>query len=246
MLRRTLGLIWLGVSGTILAEAGSFAEALGALQQREFVREYLDLKRTKVEEQNAWKHDKLLLTKTRNLYREEIALLKEEVKKAKVAMQDSALEETRKEIANKSEVIAEFELQLKRSLPQLRELGKTFPQPLLDAVKVHLLQLDDSRRSWSDKLKAYVQVLSAAERFQRNLTLVKHELLLEGGTVSAEVLYLGLGKAYFRVAGASGDKSFGEGIALKDSWSWSLTEEQGAGIARLFQVYEKQVSPEAC
>ena len=130
---------------------------------------------------------------------------------------------------------------------QALALMARFPNPLKDRISnVRLripLEKEDLRgRSAAERMQNVVAMLNEADRFNSAITLAIEVRKDAGGKDrQVQVLYLGLGQAYYADQGGT---FAGTGVAGAEGWDWTVNAELGPTIRKVIDIYENERSAE--
>ncbi len=121
----------------------------------------------------------------------------------------------------------------------VREMTPRLPAPLLESAKPVLNRIPESagtsRAGTTERLQAVVTLLGEIDKFHQTITVTSgRQSDGKGREVSVEMLYLGLGAAYF--TDPTGDVA-GFGVPGKDGWHWTVKPEIGREIREALDMY---------
>lgn len=205
-------------------------------QARALIEQWVTTERLISEEQNDWEVEQARLQELIELYKAEIELLSEEVKKAGETTQDADAEQVKMkgELETFQAERRAFQKRTKQQAARLVALSKRFPQPLRMQLREKLSVLESGGKS-RDLLLAMLDVLQQTGTFNRIVTVSEEQQQLEDGEKrQLRVLYMGLGQAYF----VSGKKA-GIGKPGADGWVWTERDGLAPSVKRAIAVFEK-------
>ena len=217
---------------------------------RELIRQWVKIERIISEEKSAWQVEKQRMQDLLGIYQKELKLLNEEITEAgsSVDLVDEDKENYEAELKQYREAQQLLRAAMARLLPRMKSLMSRFPQPLIDELStdVDLLRSPEALGNSRGVLKSMIAVLSTADRFNRSITLAEEtQQLPDGKTMKANVLYLGLCRAYY--ATSSGDTA---GIGTpskepgKEGWTWKSEPKIADDVRRTIAVYQKSQQPQ--
>jgi len=217
-----------------------FGWVVAEVSGEDLVEQWLETERLIVEEKAAWERTQKSSQQLLTLYKEELALLDEELLKAgQSAPETDAEVEKQKaiiEATEKARLIAMQQLTLFQ--PKALTLFDKLPKPLQQQLEADQLLLQDSisNQNIDDVLRAAVRVLSEAAKFDRAFLFEEHEISLAGEKFRAKVMYLGLSRAFF-IAG----KRAGFGEPTDKGWVFTERPELKSSIEKAFAVKSKEL-----
>jgi len=214
------------------------AEDAAVVELREAVRGWIEVEDRISAEQSGWQVEKERMGRLLGLYREELALLDEELEKAgsSAGGHEERMESARKELARLRVAQISAAETMATAVPRLLKLAGQFPEPLRAEASEDLASL----RAWKvgdaprDGLRALLGVLSRADAFHRRLTRTRE--VREGREV--EVLYLGLARAYF-----VGDGRAGIGVPKAGGWEWTEQPELAGELEKALAMMDQKRAP---
>ena len=130
---------------------------------------------------------------------------------------------------------------------QALALMARFPNPLKDRIsnvrsRIPLEKEDLRVRSAAERMQNVVAMLNEADRFNSAITLAIEVRKDAGGKDrQVQVLYLGLGQAYYADQGGT---FAGAGVAGTEGWDWTVNAELGPTIRKVIDIYENERSAE--
>ncbi|MBX3734466.1 MAG: DUF3450 family protein [Verrucomicrobiae bacterium] len=191
-----------------------------------------------------WDSDREMLEQSRALFERELKAVREQAGRLS----------TNSSVADAERIQAEAELKAltqaldrARSLvagleAQVRELIPLIPPPLLETVQPILQRLPndpaETRAGVTERLQTVVSLLNELDKFQ-GAVVVSNEKRpnAAGQPVAVDVLYLGLGQAFY--ASANGDVS-GIGTPSAAGWTWKLDPQIAGKVQEALAMYRNQ------
>ncbi len=232
---RILFVISLALVPSLFAEA----EDADLVQLRETISKIVDVEAMESQERMDWKAGKDELASLLELHARELKLLDEELAKAgnSAPGHEQATAEMKGRIDELKQVRSLVAEAVARNIPRVAGLAKRFPAPLLKEAEAELAQVAGWKPSDEprDALRAILDVLAKAGQFNRRLT--RSSEIIEGRQV--EVLYLGLGCAYYM---DPKDKA-GIGRPAEGAWEWVSKPEIRSELAAAFEILDKKRQP---
>lgn len=220
-------------------------EELPADSARAIIRQWVETERLISEEKTSWEVEKKQMQSLLELYRKELTLLDEELQKAGGSAELVDQDKNKLEAELKQFRAAQRSLTdaMAKLLPRVRAIVSQFPDPLVDDIQVDVdvLNAPDALGKPRDVLRSMISVLTAAERFNRTVTLAEETRQVRDKKVSVDVLYLGLARAFY-VAG-SGDIA-GVGTPGQNGWQWKDEAAIADDVRRAIAVYQKDEQPQ--
>jgi len=225
-----------------LAEV-AVAQEQNDTQAKELIRQWVATERLLGEESTTWREEKARVNQLLKLHIMELKLLNEELAKTgrSVAEIDKHKAELEAKVSDGIETrtrLRQFLLKLK---PRLIALEKRFPDALKLQVEESITTLEsiNDETSVRDILQATVNVLEQANTFNSSIYQRSESVTIGADTWNAEVIYLGLGRAYFYVGSRAG-----VGVPLADGWKWTRNDEILGEVKKAVEVFKKQKQPQ--
>ena len=237
--------IWLlsVASSYVMLTSSAVAQEQGDDATKELIRQWVATERLLGEEANQWKEQKTRMGELLKLHIMEIKLLNEELAKTgrSVAEIGKHKAELEAKVSDGVKMRAELRKFLLKLQPRVIALEKRFPKALKitvgDSIKV--LETINDETSVRDILQAIANVLVQASSFNSSILQRSEAVTIGADTWNAEVIYLGLGRAYFYV----GSKA-GVGKAGADGWTWERNDEILGEVKKAVEVFNKQKQPQ--
>ena len=209
---------------------------------KELIRQWVKTEQQLSEEEETWKQEKAHVSELLELYSKELVLLNEELAAVPSVELDDAnkqkLDEQIKMDDLKRVELRDFLVRLK---PRVLALVKKFPEPLQDQIFETMLELDspDVDGSARDLLMPMLSMIDSGNSFHAGVYRTRHKVLIGEDEWQAEVMYLGLGRAYFWV----GEKA-GVGSPGAEGWQWKRDDALLREVKKAMSVFDKQTQPQ--
>lgn len=216
-----------------------------ALVLRSLIEQWAQTRQLIYTEKTDWQNKREAIENLSSFYSKELNLLNEELQKTSHIAQsvDEDKQALESELQKFNEEKETLKQELSHVLPTLLTLSKSFPTPLREELSTPLKKLaslealDDPR----DTLKNILDVLNAANRFNRAFTLSTEILPIEGKK-QVDILYLGLGRAYWA---ASKGKQAGWATPSPEGWQWHSSPKDASKIRLLIATHTKRTQPQS-
>jgi len=209
---------------------------------KEMIRQWVAVEQLIGKESEEWKREKAHISELLELYRKELKLLQKELEVAGGSTEelDKKREKLRAEVADagrQRRQLAAFILKLR---PRILRLVQRFPASLQKQLAEDVLALRgaDAETSVRALLKSTLAIFERAEGFQRSISYLRETIQIDGKTWNAEVLYLGLGRAYFYVG-----EMAGIGTPAASGWKWQRRDEILDDVKKALDVFQKKSPP---
>lgn len=232
--RLGIGLLGLGLISGAYADALQTTDAMMA--------EKLGYDKAGTELKAHWQQEQQSLSRLLNNYRVERQLLQQRLQSAN-AEEDEA--------GARREALASEQLLLEQEAGQYSELVDTaaqrlsaiwsrLPAPVVREQQDELNLLLNSQEKLASRFTALVNLIEALVSFDQSISLDRTLLVLEEQQWQAQVLYLGLGRALYRLPDGS---RTGVGFADDSGWKWqTVAAEDHDAINNAFAIYLQQQS----
>jgi hypothetical protein len=207
---------------------------------RETIAQWVETERLLSEETQAWEARKASMAELLEVYRQELALLDEELSKAgqSAATFDADKTKLESQISAQRAARTGTARAIGKARGQLLELSKLFPPPLLETVTPDL----DVLRGWKESdedvragLQALLRTLEQAHRFATHISRSRE--IRDGQEL--EVIYLGVACAYY----FGGDGTAGIGRPENGAWKWESRPMLRDRIAQIADQIEGDAHP---
>lgn len=222
------------LAGSLLAAGAEDPERVAEL--REVIGQWVETERTITEERTAWQAEKESMAQLLELYREELALLDEEL--AEAGQSATGFDEKRQRLEGETAALRQARgaaaAALRAARTELLPLAERFPPPLRADVEepVATLEAWKPEEELRPAIEALLRILDQANRFARSVTHVRE--VHDGREV--EVIYSGLSHAYYLSAGGGA----GLVVLTPTGWRWEERPELHKKIESvLAQLNEK-------
>jgi hypothetical protein len=199
-------------------------------------------------EKSEWESDRENLQQSIVLYEKESGLLDEQITKLEAAA--TQVDKERDRLIEENESLSVAATTIRTTVAQLEkrllELAKAFPPPLTERIEPLFKRIPTNpattRLSLGERMQNIIGILSEADKFNGNITLVT-ELKKDpsGHEISVKTMYLGLGAAFF--VDRAGQFA-GVGEASMSGWTWRTANEVAPRISKMIFVYENAAAAE--
>ena len=213
------------------------------------VQEWVKTRQLISDEKAEWKAEKQAMQDTLDLLNSELTQLNSELEAIAKEGTDSD-SEIESLVDQKEQLRAAADL-LSKEISSLEKavlkLTNRFPPPLQATIlqlknRIPTTERGAAKRTLGERMLNIVGILNTAEKFDNTVTFDGETRTIGGESVQVDVLYIGLGTAYYL------DKSGARaGIATigADGWSWKEANNAATEIANLFAVYERTAAEAA-
>lgn len=191
----------------------------------------------------SWQQEQASLQQLKASYQAEKRQLQLKLRSTGAQSDDAAVrrQALAKEQANAEKTAVDYQNLLAQGVASFKLSWPLLPEPLKRAQLQEYRQLTNDKAELAQRLTALVNVLEATRSFNQTFTLNKQLLTLNGQDWQAEVLYLGLAKALFRLpdgslAGMGSPVTLGE----SDGWLWQINDQAKDEINQTFAIYLQQ------
>ncbi len=209
---------------------------------KELIRQWIDTEKLLSDEQETWKREKAHISELLGLYEQELKLLNEELAVVpSVELDDEKKQKLEKQIQLDDEKRKQLRTFLIRQKPRILALVKKFPEPLQEQISetVEVLNSSDADGSARDLLMPMLSVVEAGNSFNAGVYRTSQKIEVDSDEWQAEVMYLGLGRAYFWV----GEKA-GIGSPTSTGWQWKRDDAKLEEIKKGMSVFDKTTQPQ--
>ena len=232
-----------------LIEAPGLAQESKFDETRAHIEKWVETRQLIAKRDADWRVERESISQSIGLLQREIDLLKEEIIKSEKV--DSAADAEKKRISITLEELKKANQVVEAVLwgmeRQTLSLIASFPEPLRDRtsnVRLRIPQEKDELRgrSAAERMQNIVAVLNEADRFNSAITLsIEVRKDPDGKDRQVQVLYLGLGQAYF--ADQRGTFA-GNGVPDSEGWKWTNNPSLGQAIRKVINIYENATGAE--
>lgn len=211
---------------------------------QEKVRQWVRVQETISQEESRWREDQQGLRDLTALRREEIRQTDEILAVAGERVKDYEERQT-KLTAEEQDLQADRELLLQRITgleSRARALLPSFPPPLREKLgdTVSRLEHPDPDHPLQNRYRDVLAVLIEAGNFNREITVHTELRQIGGQELELQVLYLGLGRAYY--VDRTG-RHAGSGVPGKDGWVWEESPVLASEIQKAIAIRQKEAPP---
>lgn len=216
--------------------AGSPEEA------RELLGRWVETRRLVAEEESQWRQQEAFLRQSLELLREERDLLEERL----AALRGAAAGQIDRRGALEAEnealkaAAANFQTALAVIEEETAAFSRFFPAPLAGRVQSQIRRLEEEGVTvpTARRLQAVLGILGEANRFNQTVTLARETVPRpDGREVEVNVLYLGLGQAWF--VNDTGDFA-GRGHPAENGWEWTPDPGLPGVVRQAIAIYENR------
>ncbi|MBR9727392.1 DUF3450 family protein [Shewanella intestini] len=191
----------------------------------------------------SWQQEAQHLTQLTQSYQAEKTLLQSKLDSADTESDQASV---KREVLGAQQAEAEqtteqYQQLLTQGLEVLRLTWSQLPAPLQRAQLKEYRQLNNDSAELTQRLTALVNIMAAIKDFNQLFTLDKQLLNLNGQQWQADVLYIGLSVALFKLPDGS---AAGVGHPSDKQWHWQPKPEMKSEINQAFAVYLKQQKPQ--
>ena len=229
--------------GPVFAQQSKFDEA------RAHIEKWVQTRQLIAKRSADWRVEQENIGQSIGLLQREIDLLKGEIDKSEQV--DSEADAEKKRIALTLEDLKKANKVVDAALwgmeRQALALMARFPDPLKDRTsnvssRIPLKKEDLRGRSAAERMQNVVAMLNEADRFNSAITLaIEVRKDADGKDRQVQVLYLGLGQAYYADQGGT---FAGVGVPDAEGWDWTVNAELGPTIRKVIDIYENERSAE--
>jgi Skp family chaperone for outer membrane proteins len=211
---------------------------------KEMIRQWIQTEKQLSNEQETWKQEKAHISELLVLYEKELKLLNQELAAVQsVELDDEKKQQLEEQILQEDEKRKQLRTFLLRHKPRMIALMKKFPQPLQDQISETVDDLnspgiDSSAR---DLLMPMLSVVEAGNSFNAGVFRASQKVVIGVDEWQAEVMYLGLSRAYFWVGNKAG---IGTPSPKGGGWQWKRDDTQLKEIKKAMSVFDKATQPE--
>ncbi len=210
---------------------------------KELLRQWIQTEKQLSDEEETWKQERRHISDLLGLYEKELKLLSEELKAAEsVEIDDEKKEKIQSQIKEDEQVRRKLREFLLVQKPRVLGLVEKFPVPLQDQIAqtVEELKSKEIEESPRDLLMPMLTVIEAGHSFNAGVFRTSQKVTVGAEEWQAEVMYLGLARAYFWVGEKAG---IGIPSATGIGWEWKRADEQLKEIKNAMVVFDKLSQP---
>lgn len=229
---------WLTINSS-LAQESQFD------QTRAHIEKWVQTRQLIAKKKADWRVERENIKQSIGLLKKEIDLLGKEIENTKEIDSEADAEKQRinlnlEDLKTSNKVVDDALWAMER---QALTLMSRFPESLKDrttSVRTRIpLKKEDLRNySAAERMQNVVAMLNEADRFNSAITLsVEIRKGLDGKERQVQVIYLGLGQAYFV---DQNDSIAGTGLPDSEGWAWSFNNDLASKIREVIDIYENQ------
>ena len=234
--------LWLTMDSG-LAQVSKFDQA------RAYVEKWVQTRQLISKKKADWRVGQENIKQSIGLLKKEIALLDKEIAQTNDIDTEADLEKQRvnlslEDLKRSNKVVSDALWNMER---KVLGLISRFPEPLKDrttAVRTRIpLKIEDLRNnSAAERMQNIVAILNEADRFNSAITMaVELRKTAEGNERQVQVIYLGLGQAYFV---DQNNTIAGRGVPGSEGWMWSFNNGLAPKIRKIIGIYENGLPAE--
>ena len=230
------------IAGTTLQAQDQAAVQKEIEQARQVIESYVQTRQKIAKDQNEWESYQELTNRRISLYKDEISELEESIKEAEeqttsAERRIAAIREDVRVLRSATEIVSTSPPALEQ---KVRELYAYFPNPLKDKVTNIVQQLGNKTLQTSDRMALVIGVLNEVDKFNTGFTHVTDEMKFGNDTKLVDVIYLGLGVAYY----ADKEGKIG-GMLVPAEKEWQMVEKHELAplVHQSILYYTNEVKP---
>ncbi len=238
----TAWLVGCFASGLLGAAESPVAAARDTLAQWVQTRQLISKTRTD------WEADREMLGQTKALFERELAAVAEQMGKLSTnsTVADAERRKAEAELAQHGEALEKSKVVVANLEKEVRGILPLLPPPLTATVQpwVNRLPADSANTKAGpvERFQTVVGLLNEVDKFNNAITVANDKQPNgKGDQVSVDVIYLGLGIAYF--VDAAGEVA-GMGSPGAGGWQWKLQPELGPKVRDAIAIYRSQKAAE--
>lgn len=226
----------------VFAVSSSFAQDGTEVEKTlSVLQEWVQVEKSIAEERNDWAADKDSLQKTIDLLKQEIKDLEAEIASSREDV--SAAEARRTDLSERNELlqgiegnVAEFLGNLENSFRAVyARLPEPLKQELLPAYNALPEDSADTNLSIAQRIQPIVAMLTMIQKYNNAVDLASgFREFGNGETVQTDVIYFGLGAAYY-VDGANANAGYA--VLGDDGWEWKDDPNIAMAVRTLVDIY---------
>ena len=192
-----------------------------------------------------WRVEQENISQSIGLLKKELNLLVNEIKQAKELDSEADIDKRRinlslEDLKKANKVVVDALWKMER---QALIIMSWFPEPLKDRTagvrnRIPLEQKDLRDFSAAERMQNIVAMLNEADRFNSAISMAIEFRKDAGGKErQVQVVYLGLGQAYFV---NQNNTIAGTGLPGPEGWVWSLNNDLAPKIRKVIDIYENR------
>lgn len=228
----------LGTACVCIAAARAAESPLAV--SRANLEKWIETRQTLAKTRADWQSDREILDQSIALFERELKTVEDQL--GRVSTNNAQIDRERLE-AESQKAAANGELQRWReALPELERnlltLVPALPPPLQDQLKLLLNRIPsgtESKAGAAERMQTVVGILNEIDKFNNALSVFNEKRKDASGTeVAVEVVYIGLGAAYF--VNQSNDFA-GTGTSSDKGWDWKPAPDLAPAIREIIRIY---------
>lgn len=235
----------LALAGALAAGAAEVAPVTVA---RETLGQWVQTRQLISKTRTDWESDQEMLGQTRALFERELAAVAEQMGKlgTNSAVAEAERRKAEGELAQHAEALDQARILVAGLEKEVRSLLPLLPPPLTATAQpwVNRLPADpaNTKAGVLERFQTVVGLLNEVDKFNNAITVANDKQSNgQGAQVSVDVIYLGLGIAYFvDAAGAVA----GSGSPGPSGWQWKLQPEIAPRVRDAIAIYRSQKAAE--
>jgi hypothetical protein len=236
--------ITLALAAGILAGGGQAAEVKGLGETRDVLAKWVETRQLISRAKADWQGDKELLEQSIKLFERELVQVEQQISKAgtngaQVEKERAQSESLQKAAADSLEQTRQFAAKFEARFAQF---APRLPAPLQEILKPLLGRLPadpaNTKMTPAERLQVIVGVLNEVDKFNNAVSLFTEKRKNDKGEeVAVEIVYVGLGAAYF--VNETGDFA-GTGTPGKSGWEWTPKNELAPSVREVIRIYRNE------
>lgn len=230
------------------ALAAGAAEVASVTVARETLSQWVQTRQLISKTRTDWESDKEMLGQTKALFERELAAVAEQMGKLSTnsSVADTERRKAEAELAQHSEALDQARSLVADLEKEVRSLLPLLPPPLTATAQpwVNRLPADpaNTKAGVLERFQTVVGLLNEIDKFNNAITVANDKQSNgKGAQVSVDVIYLGLGIAYF--VDAAGQVA-GIGSPGSTGWQWKLQPEIAPRVRDAIAIYRSQKAAE--
>ncbi len=212
---------------------------------KEVIREWVHVEKLLAKEKSDWKREQAESRALLKLYANELAILDQHLAAVpSVEMDDDKKEKLETQIKSEDKKRRQLFAFLVKQKPRVIALAKRFPEPLREQIAdtLDLLRSEDKELSARLLLEPMMSVIEAGNSFNSGVYRSSQKIRIGSEEWQAQVIYLGLGRAFFWVGDVAGIGEPGSGT--DGGWEWRRDDSQLEDIKKAMSVFDKTTQPQ--
>lgn len=210
---------------------------------QQLIRQWVATEKLLGQEKTEWLAEKAHVSQMLELHAQELKKRNEELEKSgkAVAEVDQKQQELETSVKRNMQQRKKLAVYLKKLQPRFQAVVKQLPVRLKEELATDIETLEDEieNKNARDLLQAMINVLEAAARFNKGIYRASEAVTVGDTTLQAQVMYLGLGRAFFKI----GDKA-GIGVPSQEGWVWKQDDSLAEAIGKAMEIQEKKTHPQ--